>query len=438
MQAEDKVQAEAEQHMQPSEANLRQQQKDLELEAKVTIKTCAVNTQSALVVCGLLTLDLHVGVIVENVLLYLCGIFDMPQVSGPGLQSATANHPTQVLIELSDSTCGPFSPQQKSVTAELELSSETSYLKYLARWGVYVSPSRYAVSYTAVSRGQYKLHVHVNNREINRFTLTVYPDPIQLSRPMRAITDVKGPYGIAFNSRREMFISERGGHRISVFDFRGRKIRTFGPDQMISPAGIAIDEADNVYVSSQDKLQKFTSSGELIKCVGQKGSREGEFNDPRGITLYDNRVYICDRNNNRIQVFDQELNFIRCISSYTCNITFNGPLDVKFDAAGKMYVAETRRVQVIDINNHCIRTFGGDRMGKLSDPSALHIVDKYMYVSDWSGHCIVVYETSGQFVTSFGRFGHLDGEFDSPYSITSCADGFIYVCDSLNNRVQIF
>ena len=61
-----------------------------------------------------------------------------------------------------------------------------------------------------------------------------------------------------------------------------------------------------------------------------------------------------------------------------------------------------------------------------------------MYVSDFSGDCIVVYETSGQFVTSFGRHGHEKGEFDGPYCITSCADGFIHVCDCGNNRVQIF
>ena len=53
-------------------------------------------------------------------------------------------------------------------------------------------------------------------------------------------------------------------------------------------------------------------------------------------------------------------------------------------------------------------------------------------------YCIVVYETSGQFVTSFGRCGYEEGELGNPYCITSCADGFIYVCDYLNNRVQIF
>ena len=104
------------------------------------------------------------------------------------------------------------------------------------------------------------------------------------------------------------------------------------------PAGIAIDGTDNIYVSSQHKLQKFTSSGELIKCVGQKGRKEGEFDDPRGVTLYNNQAYVCDRNNHHIQVFDLDLNFVRSIGSHgTGRGEFEAPDDVKFDTAGNMY-----------------------------------------------------------------------------------------------------
>ena len=81
---------------------------------------------------------------------------------------------------------------------------------------------------------------------------------------------------------------------------------------------------------------------------------------------------------------------------------------------------------------------GDEGEKKLSRPSGLRIADKYVYISDCGSHCIVVYETSGQFVTSFGRLGENEGEFDCPYCITSCVDGFIHVCDFGSNRVQIF
>ena len=257
---------------------------------------------------------------------------------------------------------------------------------------------------------------------------------------MRTVTGLDQPYGIAFNSHQEMIVSEYGGHRLSIFDIRGQKIRTFGshgdsPDQMKYPKGVATDDTDNIYVSSEHKLQKFTSSGELI---GRRGWKEGEFNDPRGVSLYDNQVYVCDNNNHRIQVFDLDLNFVRFIGSR--GKEFGAPYDVTFDTAGNMYVAElgNGRMQVMDTSGQFIQSFGQEGEGKLDGPSGLHIADKYVYVSDWDGGCIVVYETSGQFVTSFGKFGRNEGEFLRPFCITSCADGFIHVCDWGNNRVQIF
>ena len=370
----------------------------------------------------------------------------MSLASGPGLQSATVNHPTHVIVELTESSGRPCSLQQ-NITAQLELVTEATPTTPSSKADLAVvvtSPSRYEVSYTAVSRGQHKFHVQVNDREINGspFTVTVYPDPTQLGRPVRVVTGLNRPYGIAFNKCGEMVVSEWLGHRVSIFDIRGRKIRTFGlhgdsPDQMIYPKGIAIDDTDTIYVSSEHKLQKFTSSGEPLKCVGQRGRKEGiEFDDPRGVTLHDNKVYVCDRNNHRIQVFDLALNFVRSIGSRgNRRVKLQAPLDVKFDTAGNMYVAKYNngRVQVMDSSGHFIRSFGQEGEEKYCGGlSGLHIADKYVYVSYFNGHCIVVYETSGQFVTSFG------GPICCPYCITSCADGFIHICDCSSNRVQIF
>ena len=382
--------------------------------------------------------------------IYIPDLTSTPQVSGPGLHSATVNHPTYVLVELSDSSGRPCSLQQ-NVTAELELISEatsSSPSEVSSKLGLLVammSPSQYKVSYTAVNRGQHKLHIHVNNREISTspFIVVIYPDPTQLGRPVKLVTGIKEPYGIALHGLGEMWIISCD--EISLFDIRGQIIRTFGspgdsPEQMTEPASIAIDDADNIYVSSEHKLQKFTSSGQLIKCVGQRGSKEGEFDSPLGITLYDNQVYVCDCKNHRIQVFHLDLTFIRSIGSHgNGRGEFDTPTDVKFDTAGNMCVAEygNARVQVMDIIGRFIRAIGQEGEQKLTGPLYLHIVDKYVYVSG-ENDSIVVYETSGQFVTSFGRYGHEKGEFNCPFCITSCANGFIHVCDHGNNRVQIF
>ena len=96
----------------------------------------------------------------------------------------------------------------------------------------------------------------------------MYPDPTQLGRghPVKTVTGLSRPYSIAFNSRGEMVVSERVSDRISVLNNSGQRIRSFGsggsphllhslfsrPEKIIiRPAGIAIDDKDNVYVGMQ-------------------------------------------------------------------------------------------------------------------------------------------------------------------------------------------
>ena len=310
-------------------------------------------------------------------------------------------------------------------------------------------PSQYEVSYTAAGRGKHKLHVQINEVDISDspFTITAYSHPSELNCPIKILTGLKGPYGITYTNKEHIIITEWGGHRVSIFDIRGEMIRTFGshgesPDQMIYPTGIATDNADSIYVSSQHKLQKFTSTGELIKCIGQKGKNEGEFDNPRGVTLHDNQVYVCDYGNNRIQVFDTNLNFVRTISSHGKDRgDINTPHDVQFDTAGNMYVAEwsNGRVQVMDTCGQFIQTFGQTGNQKLCAASCLHIAGEYVYVTDMKEDRIVIYyKTSGKFVNSFVGGTQEEGGLSAPCGITTCAYGCIYVCDCINNRVLVF
>ena len=365
-------------------------------------------------------------------------------VSGPGL-SATANYPTHVIVELSDASGQPCSLRQH-VTAELQSVDQSSVVPTTVSVR---SPSQYEVSYTALSRGQHKLHVRLNSSEVSGspFNITVYPDPTQLGTPVRVVTGLNKPYGIAINSHGEMVVSNWGGHTVSLLDSKGEEIQTYGswddrPDQMIHPTDVAVDSDDNVYVASQHKLQKFSRDGHLIKCVGQKGSKDGDFRQPIGVGLHHGHVYVCDRDNDDIQVFDTDLNFIRTIGSPGSGRgQFNEPRDLDFDSEGKAYISDklNHRIQVIDTSDQFVRQFGQEEgEGKLKWPTAVHVVGQFVYVSDWGLDRIAVYQTSGHFVTSFGHQGKGEGEFNEPYGITSDENCFVYVVDLNNHRVQIF
>ena len=372
-------------------------------------------------------------------------------ISGPGLKSVV-NNETYILVELKDQN-GSLCKQTVTVTATLKCianpsSPSTKETQPLS--SQIVSFSRYAVWFTMVNHGQHELYIGLNGAEINEnpFVLTAYPDPTKLSGPEMDIPIFSDPYGIAFNSNGQIIISECDSHQLSIVDKKKQTlIQTIGalgshtdnPEQklMMFPKGIAIDERDNIYVTSEHKLQVFTSTGELIKSVGQKGSDDGEFADPCGVTLYKKKVYVCDCDNHRIQVFDRDLCFLKSFGSRgKGEREFDAPMDVKFDTTGNMYVAElgNARVQVMN-SAHEFREFLTKNMAR---PSGLYIIDRFIYVSDLGreeqlkpgehGHCIVVYNTACNFVTSFGN------KLQSPYCI-SFADGFIYVCDLCNNKV---
>jgi len=292
--------------------------------------------------------------------------------------------------------------------------------------------------------------VRVSGDEIqgSPFRVVVYPDPTTLHQPVRVIERVRFPYGVTFNSHGEMYVIEVNG-QVAVFDSSGKRIRTIGsegdgPGQFQWPRYIAIDSNDNVYVTSEHKLQKFNRNGKFVKSVGSgsKGRKPGEFNMPQGVKVHQNQVYVCDFHNNRIQVFDLELGFIRSVGTKgTGHGQYNRPNDLAFDSQGNIYVSEygNNRVQVLDPIHLYLQQFNlKSGPGKLNNPEGIHIASDCVYVSDCRNHCIAVFQLSGEFLTSFGKEGRGRGEFRRPRGIVFDCDGFLYVCDWWNHRIQVF
>ena len=369
------------------------------------------------------------------------------KVSGPGLQCATANTTAHFSVEVLDSDGQPIHSEQL-VTAEMKRKGGAKASK------AQVVRSSYEVSYTPQLRGCYTLHVKVNGTEIQAASplmVIVYPDPTQLHHPVRVIEGVHEPYGAAINSHGEMYVTERFNGQVAVFDSSGKRINTIGskghgPGQFLSPCCIAIDTNDNIYVTSNHKLQKFNRNGEFVKSVGSgsSGRKPGEFNNPRGVKIYQNQIYMCDKDNNRIQVFDLELSFIK---SFGCKgfgqREFDGPNDLAFDSQGNIYVIESNsnRVQILGNNHRYLRQFGNKGApGKLSHPEGINIAHDCVYISDCDNqcHCIAVFQLSGAFLAYVGKSGTRRGEFQHPKGIVFDCDGFLYVCDWLNDRIQVF
>jgi hypothetical protein len=93
-----------------------------------------------------------------------------------------------------------------------------------------------------------------------------------------------------------------------------------GPDTFDRPTGVAIAPNGDIFVADghypnahkSARVVKFSKDGRFIKTWGREGSAPGEFQDPHDIFIggSQDRVYVADRRNNRIQIFDQTGAFI--------------------------------------------------------------------------------------------------------------------------------
>jgi DNA-binding beta-propeller fold protein YncE len=117
-----------------------------------------------------------------------------------------------------------------------------------------------------------------------------------------------------------------------------------------SPADAAVAQDGSVYVLTGYGIKKLDRNGHLLLEWGSKGSGDGEFSYPRGITIDKNgNLYVADTNNHRIQKFSSDCTFVaKWGSQGSADGQFSSPRGITIDKNGNLYVA--------DSDNHRIQT----------------------------------------------------------------------------------
>ena len=118
-------------------------------------------------------------------------------------------------------------------------------------------------------------------------------------------------HDISSDEHSNLYVSEsRESRRIQVFSNRGEFLRSFGRDEngvnkLNRPCGVCV-AGQYVYVANRynHNISVFTTEGAYVTSFGQWGLSEGDFMNPWGVCVDGGGfVYVCDYNNNRIQVF---------------------------------------------------------------------------------------------------------------------------------------
>ena len=220
------------------------------------------------------------------------------------------------------------------------------------------------------------------------------------------------PHGLTIDSRDNVWLTDVGRHQVYKFSSDGRLIFALGEagvpgddrSHFNLPTDVAVLPDGNFYVSDgyeNTRVVKYSANGEYLFQWGTKGSGPGQFDLPHGIGVDEaGRVYVADRTNARVQVFDGAGKFLAEWKSPD----LGRPYAVALGSQAKAFVVD-----------------GGDQPPAPPDRSRAFRLG-----------------LDGRIEATFGRFGNYDGQFVLGHDIAVGADDAVYVVDAWGNRVQKF
>lgn len=220
------------------------------------------------------------------------------------------------------------------------------------------------------------------------------------------------PHGLTIDHEDNVWLTDVGLHQVFKFTPDGRLLLTLGerdkPGSDAShfnlPTDVAVLPDGSFYVSDgykNTRVVKFRADGRYQFEWGGKGTGPGEFNLPHGIALDTRgRVYVCDRTNSRIQVFDAAGKFLD---------QWKGP------QIGRPYGVDVRP------DGHVFIIDGGEPSLKPSERGKA-----------------VELDAEGHVLDTFGSPGKEPGQFQLGHDIAVGPDGAVYVAEGTGARVQKF
>jgi DNA-binding beta-propeller fold protein YncE len=229
----------------------------------------------------------------------------------------------------------------------------------------------------------------------------------------------KRPHGSLMTADGYIFLTDDYSHVVYKFDRQGNLFMTLGNKDQPSdtghrwgldiferissikrsaepfnmPTGVAISSVGDIFVSDgygNARVHKFSADGKLIKSWGDPGAGQGQFRLPHNIWIdKEDRIWIADRENSRVQIFDTEGRFLEQWADLI------RPTHVFIDDDNTVYISELcRRISIFTIDGKLLARWGNEAH-KLDAPL---LVGPHVIAVDSRGDLYV-----GEVATAFGK-----------------------------------
>ena len=256
------------------------------------------------------------------------------------------------------------------------------------------------------------------------------------------------PSSVAMNKAGHMLVFNRGEHPLMEFDAQGKFVRSFGEGGYVRPHGMRIDPEGNIWTTDVNghTVTKLSANGDVLLTIGTKG-QAGKWDEtthlmqePADIAFGPGGdVFVVEghgRGEGRVLRFDKKGTLL---TSWGGTGKAPGQFDQPHSLlvrGDQIYVAdrENRRVQVFDLNGKYLKEW---KFAGL--PCGLYLSsDGQLYLASGFAGQILRLDADGKTSAMMGQPGKGLGEFGEAHYMTIAPDGAIYVADTINAVLHKF
>ena len=208
------------------------------------------------------------------------------------------------------------------------------------------------------------------------------------------------------------------------------------------PLGVTVSDRDEIVVTDQlnHRVQVFDGNGTFLRSFGRKGENDGEFNHPFGIAINkDRNIFVADSDNHRVQILSWEGRHLGSFGGKgSLDSQLADPWGLSLDSNGNVIVADkgNKLIKIFTPDGRFVMKIGGQ--GSFRFPVYCVQCGEYFILLDSGEHCIKVFNREGNFQYKFGKQGEGDGEFNYPCFLSVTQSKHLLVCDRRNHRIQVF